>query len=145
MHPRPLRPIATHRSREQRSSLGHVLKFAMSLTEPANRDAFKSDERGYMKKFQLTEAEMGLIERRHWSGLIAAGGNIYLLLKIAGAVGQNLLEMGAQMRGETLDAFLHTRPGMTGAAEAGADKTGPGKTDPGKNGIANAGEPERSL
>src|SRR5262249_54973403 len=59
----------------------------MSLTEPANRAAFKADERGYMNKHGLTEAEAGLIERRDWAALIEAGGNIYLLLKIAGTVG----------------------------------------------------------
>ena len=88
----------------------HINKLAMSLTEPANRAAFKADERGYMKRYGLTEKEAGLIERRDWAAMIEAGGNIYLLLKIAGTVGQNLLQMGAQMRGETLDAFMQTRP-----------------------------------
>jgi hypothetical protein len=58
-----------------------------------------------------------LIERRDWAALIEAGGNIYLLLKIAGSVGQNLLQMGAQMRGETLDAFMQTRPGIGASSE----------------------------
>jgi hypothetical protein len=57
-----------------------------------------------------------LIERRDWAALIEAGGNIYLLLKIAGTVGQNLLQMGAQMRGETLDAFMQTRPRNIGSS-----------------------------
>jgi protocatechuate 4,5-dioxygenase alpha chain len=92
-----------------------INKLAMSLTDPANREAFKADERGYMARYRLTEDESGLIERRDWNGLIQAGGNIYLLLKIGGAVGQNLLQMGAQMRGETLDAFMQTRPGKIGA------------------------------
>jgi hypothetical protein len=58
-----------------------------------------------------------LIERRDWAALIEAGGNIYLLLKIASSVGQNLLQMGAQMRGETLDAFMQTRPGIGFSSE----------------------------
>ena len=100
-----------------RSQQGYrINKLAMSLTEPANRESFRADERGYMGKYGLSEAEMHLIERRDWSGLIAAGGNVYLLLKIAGAVGQNLLQMGAQMRGETLESFMLTRPGRTGAS-----------------------------
>jgi protocatechuate 4,5-dioxygenase alpha chain len=98
-----------------RSQQGYrINKLAMSLTEPANRAAFKADERGYMNKYGLTEAEAGLIERRDWAALIEAGGNIYLLLKIAGTVGQNLLQMGAQMRGETLDTFMQTRPRNVG-------------------------------
>jgi protocatechuate 4,5-dioxygenase, alpha chain len=94
----------------------HINKLAMSLTDSANRAAFKADERGYMTKYGLREEEVRLIERRDWSGLIGAGGNVYLLLKIAGTVGQNLLQMGAQMRGETLEAFLQTRAGSAGAA-----------------------------
>ena len=100
-----------------RSQQGYrINKLAMSLTEPVNRAAFKADERGYMKKYGLTEAEAGLIERRDWAALIEAGVNIYLLLKIAGSVGQNLLQMGAQMRGETLDAFMRTRPSSIGSS-----------------------------
>jgi protocatechuate 4,5-dioxygenase alpha chain len=100
-----------------RSQQGYrINKLAMSLTEPVNRAAFKADERAYMNKYGLTEAEAGLIERRDWAALIEAGGNIYLLLKIAGSVGQNLLQMGAQMRGETLDAFMQTRPRNIGSS-----------------------------
>ena len=100
-----------------RSQQGYrINKLAMSLTEPANRAAFKADEHGYMKKYGLTEAEAGLIERQDWAALIEAGGNIYLLLKIAGTVGQSLLQMGAQMRGETLDVFMQTRPRNIGSS-----------------------------
>ena len=100
-----------------RSQQGYrVNKLAMSLTAPANRTAFQRNERAYMKEYGLSDNEMELIERRDWSGLVAAGGNVYLLIKIAGAAGQNLLEMGARMRGETLDAFLKTRPGRAGIA-----------------------------
>ena len=100
-----------------RSQQGYrINKLAMSLTEPVNRAAFKADERAYMNKYGLTEAEAGLIERRDWAALIEAGGNIYLLLKIAGTVGQNLLQMGAQMRGETLDVFMQTRPRTIGSS-----------------------------
>ena len=100
-----------------RSHQGYrINKLAMSLTDPANRDAFRADERGYMAKFGLTEAEMDLVTRRDWTGLVDAGGSIYVLLKIAATVGQNLLQIGAQMRGETLDDFMAGRPGKQGKA-----------------------------
>jgi protocatechuate 4,5-dioxygenase, alpha chain len=100
-----------------RSQQGHrINRLAMSLAGAANRALFKADERAYMRQYSLTEAEMGMIERRDWSGLIAAGGNIYLLLKIAGTVGQNLLEMGAQMRGEALETFMRTRAAKSGVS-----------------------------
>jgi protocatechuate 4,5-dioxygenase alpha chain len=100
-----------------RSRQGYrINKLAMSLTDPVNRDAFRADERGYMGRYGLTDGEADLVSRRDWAGLVDAGGNIYVLLKIAGTVGQNLLQMGAQMRGQTLEQFLSTRPGKTGSA-----------------------------
>jgi protocatechuate 4,5-dioxygenase alpha chain len=100
-----------------RSHQGYrINKLAMSLTDPANRDAFRADERGYMAKFRLSEAEMDLVAKRDWTGLVDAGGSIYVLLKIAATVGQNLLQIGAQMRGETLDQFMAGRPGKQGTA-----------------------------
>src|SRR5690348_4794690 len=100
-----------------RSHQGYrINKLAMSLTDPANREAFRANERGYMAKFGLTETEMKLVETRDWTGLVEAGGSIYVLLKIAATVGQNLLQIGAQMRGETLDAFIAARPGKQGTA-----------------------------
>jgi len=101
----------------ERSRRGYrINKLAISLTDEANRQAFKADERGYMQRFGLSEREMQLVEKRDWNGLVAAGGSIYLLIKIGGAIGQNLLQMGAAMRGETLEAFLKTRPGHLGNA-----------------------------
>lgn len=88
-------------------------KLAMSLTEPANRARFLGEPEAYMDAFGLGEAEKDAVRRRDWAALIAAGGNIYLLLKIAATVGQTLLQMGAQMRGESLDAFMATRPGRS--------------------------------
>jgi protocatechuate 4,5-dioxygenase alpha chain len=101
----------------ERSRRGYrINKLAMSLTDEANRQAFKIDERAYMQRFGLSDREMQLIEKRDWNGLVEAGGSIYLLIKIGGTIGQNLLQMGAQMRGETLEAFLKTRPGHQGGA-----------------------------
>lgn len=101
----------------QRSRQGYrINKLAMSLTDEKNREAFKSDERAYMKSYGLSDHEMNLIAKRDWNGLVAAGGSIYLLIKIGGTIGQNLLQMGAQMRGENLDAFMKSRPGHQGKA-----------------------------
>lgn len=101
-----------------RSSQGYrINKLAMSLIDPTNRDAFKADERGYMERFGLSESQKDLISRRDWNGLVAAGGSIYLLIKIGGSVGENLLQMGAKMRGETLEQFMKTRAGPRRAAQ----------------------------
>jgi protocatechuate 4,5-dioxygenase alpha chain len=95
----------------ERSAAGYRLnKLAASLVDPANRDAFLADEAAYCERFGLDERERRLVAERDWSGMVAAGGNVYVFLKIAATIGSNLLEVGAAMRGETVDAFLATRP-----------------------------------
>src|SRR4051794_28446102 len=81
-------------------------KLGKSLTDPANRARFLADEAAYMRALGVEPDFQALVTARDWAGLIAAGGNIYLMLKIAGTVGQTLIQMGAQMRGETVAAFL---------------------------------------
>jgi hypothetical protein len=34
------------------------------------------------------------------------------MIKIAGTLGENLLQIGARMRGETLEQFMATRPSL---------------------------------
>jgi len=105
----------THVFTGEQSRRGYRLnKFAMSLTEPANRARFLADEAAYLGVLGLDAAEQEMVRRRDWAAMVARGGNIYLLLKIAGTVGQSLLQMGAQMRGETLEQFMATRPGGKG-------------------------------
>ncbi len=104
----------------ERSRRGYRLnRLAMSLADPANRKAFLADEAAYMSRFDLTPAEQELVKKRDWSGMVEAGGNVYVLLKIAGTVGQTLLQVGAQMRGETLEQFMATRPGLAARAQGG--------------------------
>ena len=62
-----------------------------------------------MSRFSLTEEEKNLIRKRDFKGLIEAGMNIYAMLKIGSATGNSLYRMGAQMRGESYEAFLSTR------------------------------------
>ncbi|MEO9189257.1 MAG: protocatechuate 3,4-dioxygenase [Acetobacteraceae bacterium] len=99
----------------ERSQHGYRLnRLAMSLTDPANRERFRADEAGIMRAMGLTDAEIDIIGRRDWAATIRAGGSIYLMIKIAGTLGQNLLEVGAQMRGETLDQLKSSLPGLKG-------------------------------
>jgi protocatechuate 4,5-dioxygenase alpha subunit len=96
----------------ERSQQGYRLnRLSMTLTRKENREAFLADEEGYMESLGLSPFERDLVRRRDWGAIIANGGNIYLTLKIAATVGQSLLQMGAQMRGEDLKSFMATRPG----------------------------------
>ena len=80
-----------------------------SLCSPANREAFKQDEEGYLSRFGLTEAEKELIRKRDFAGMIHAGMNIYFMLKVGSVTGNSLYKMGAQMRGESYEQFLSSR------------------------------------
>lgn len=94
-----------------RSMAGYRLnKLSASLVDPANREAFLADEAAYCHRFELTDHERTLVAERDWAGMVEAGGNIYVFLKIAATIGSSLLEVGASMRGETVDEFLATRP-----------------------------------
>jgi protocatechuate 4,5-dioxygenase, alpha chain len=85
----------------ERSRQGYRLnQMAMSLSLPENRERFCADETAYMKGMGLGEAEQDVVRRRDWAGMLAHGGNIYLLLKIGATVGQSVLDMQKQMRGE---------------------------------------------
>ncbi len=84
-------------------------KLCASLCSPANREAFKQDEEGYMPGFDLSEKEKHLIRKRDFAGMIDAGMNIYFMLKIGSVTGNGLYRMGAQMRGESYEQFLGTR------------------------------------
>ena len=99
----------------ERSQQGYALnRLAMSLTDPAKREEFRTDEAGYMRGMGLSDSDVGLVRRRDWAGMIHAGGSIYLVIKIAGTLGQNLLQVGAQMRGQTLDQLKAGLPGLRG-------------------------------
>jgi protocatechuate 4,5-dioxygenase alpha chain len=96
----------------ERSRVGYRLnRMAISLTDAANREAFVADETGYLQATGLNEAEANLVRRRDWKGMIEAGGNIYLIIKIAGALGIALYEVGAHTAGMSLEQFMAQRKG----------------------------------
>src|SRR5215510_12438997 len=94
----------------ERSRAGYRLnRMAMSMTDAANRAAFVADETGYMRGMGLSDAEIDMVCRRDWKAMIEAGGSIYLLIKIAGALGIPLYEVGAHTAGKTLEEFMAQR------------------------------------
>lgn len=106
------RPIDdTHIFDQEQTRLGYQLnKFAMSMTKPANREAFKADEDAYMTACGLTEEEKQLIRDRNWRAIMDEhGGNIYMIMKVGAVLGQGLYQIGAHQRGETYEEFLATR------------------------------------
>ena len=84
-------------------------KFCMSLTDAANRAAFKEDEDAYMDRHRLGEEEKALVRARDWLGMVRHGACAFMVFKVSGATGFGLAATGAQMRGETLEEYLATR------------------------------------
>ena len=57
----------------------------------------------------LTDHERALVRNRDYAGLLAAGVNIYAIAKSGYVFGATLLDIGAAMRGESVQQFLATK------------------------------------
>jgi protocatechuate 4,5-dioxygenase alpha chain len=79
----------------------HLNMFCMSLMKADNREAFKADERAYLDRFPMTEAQKQMVLKRDWNGMIAEGGNIYFTAKIAATDGLSFQQIAAMMSGVT--------------------------------------------
>jgi protocatechuate 4,5-dioxygenase alpha subunit len=86
-----------------------INKMCNALSRGSQREAFKHNEEAFMAAHGLTEEEKQLVRDRDFSCLLAAGGNIYFLLKLGVVTGNGLYMMGAKMRGESYEQFLATR------------------------------------
>ncbi|MGH9043841.1 MAG: hypothetical protein ACRDVP_03215 [Acidimicrobiales bacterium] len=75
------------------------------LREPQARERWRADLGAYLEDFPLTDGERHLVMARDWGGCVDAGASIYTLTKVGATTGESLLEMGARMRGETMEQF----------------------------------------
>jgi protocatechuate 4,5-dioxygenase alpha chain len=85
---------------------GYALnKMCYSLNFAENREAFRKDEDSYCARFGLTEAQREAVKGRNVLAMLAAGGNVYYLAKLAGILGLNVQDLGAQQTGLSVEAF----------------------------------------
>ena len=90
----------------QRSRQGyHLNMFCMSLMSDENRKAFRADERAYLQRFPMTEAQREAILRRDWNGMLELGGNIYYTAKLAATDGLSFQQIAAMMTGMTQQEY----------------------------------------
>jgi protocatechuate 4,5-dioxygenase alpha chain len=80
-------------------------RMCFSFNNAANREAFLRDEDSYCNAFGLSPDQREAVRERNVLKLIAAGGNVYYLAKLAGIFGLNVQDIGAQQTGMSLDAF----------------------------------------
>jgi len=83
----------------------HLNQFCMSLMTPANRAAFKADERAYLDGWPMSEAQKQAVLDRDWNGMIALGGNIYFTSKIAATDGLSFRQIAAIMSGVSEETY----------------------------------------
>lgn len=76
-----------------------------SFNDKVNRDAFVADEEGYMARFGLTDVQKDAVRRRDVPAMVAAGGNVYYLAKLAGIFGLNVQDLGSLQTGMPLEDF----------------------------------------
>jgi len=85
---------------------GYALnKMCFSFNDAENRAAFLRDEDGYCAKFGLTPEQRTAVAHRNVLEMIAAGGNVYYLAKLAGIFGLSVQDIGAQQTGMSVEAF----------------------------------------
>ena len=88
------------------SRLGyHLNMFCMSLMKAENRAAFKADERAYLQRFPMTDAQRDAVIARDYNRMIELGGNIYFLAKIGATDGFSFQNLASKMTGMPEDEY----------------------------------------
>jgi len=85
---------------------GYALnKMCYSFNSAVNRAAFLRDEDEYCRLYRLSPQQREAVRSRNVLALIEAGGNIYYLAKLAGALGLDVQDIGAQQTGTSVAEF----------------------------------------
>lgn len=74
-------------------------EFLYSLMKAENRAEFLADERKYLQKFAMTEAQRDAVVNRAWNTLLELGGVSYALAKLAFTDKKSYQFMASQMVG----------------------------------------------
>jgi protocatechuate 4,5-dioxygenase alpha subunit len=85
-------------------------RFAFAFKDPEHRRRFEQAPELLMEEFALTDEQKALVRRRDWTGLVATGGHHFNIIKIAAAVGESHLHVGAHMCGADWDEFKQSLP-----------------------------------
>jgi protocatechuate 4,5-dioxygenase, alpha chain len=83
----------------------HLNQFAMSLMKAENRESWKTDERAYLDKWPMTEAQKQGVLARDYNTLLDLGGNIYFLSKVFSTDGLSFVQAVSTMTGMRLEDY----------------------------------------
>lgn len=84
--------------------------FAQGLKSRANRDAFGADPDFYLRQWDLTDEERVHIRDRNYRWLVAQGGHIQCLQRIASVDGHYLFHVAAHVIGVDVDELIAACP-----------------------------------
>jgi len=85
---------------------GYALnKMCFSFNDAVKRQEFVRDEDAYCARYGLNAEQREAVRQRDVLRMIAAGGNVYYLAKLAGIFGLDVQDLGAQQTGLTKDEF----------------------------------------
>jgi protocatechuate 4,5-dioxygenase alpha chain len=91
----------------RRSREGYWLNmFCMSLSDEANREAFRADEQRYLDRFALSPEQRQAVLEREWLRMLELGGNIYYTFKLAACDGMTFQQLAAEQTGMTEDDYV---------------------------------------
>jgi protocatechuate 4,5-dioxygenase alpha chain len=110
------------------SRLGyHLNMFCMSLMKAENRTAFKADERAYLERFPMSDAQRQAVLDRDYNRMIELGGNIYFLAKIGATDGFSFQNLASKMTGMTEEAYRAMMLAGGRGAQGNRSRSDPGR------------------
>jgi len=83
----------------------HLNQFAMSLMKAENREAWKADEKAYLERWPMSEAQKEAVLARDYNRLLDLGGNIYFLAKVFSTDGLTFVQAVSTMSGMSVEEY----------------------------------------
>ncbi len=80
-------------------------RMCFSLNRADHRAEFLADEEAYLDRFGLTEEQRRAVRSRDVNAMLAAGGNVYYLAKLAGVLGLGVQDLGGLQTGMSTEEF----------------------------------------
>jgi len=118
----------------ERSRQGYGINmFCMSLMKEENRKAFKANEAEYLKKFNLTPAQVEAILKRDYNRMLELGGNIYFTAKLGATDGHSFQHLAATMTGASQQDYAAMMLAGGRSVEGNRSKSGKAKTGKSKS------------
>jgi len=120
-----------------RSRAGYGINmFCMSLMKAENRTAFKADEAGYLKTFNLTPEQTDAVLKRNYNRMLELGANIYFTAKLGATDGHSFQHLAAVMTGSTQEDYAKMMLGGGRSIEGNRSKSGKHEKKPKAKGKA---------